>query len=121
MYAHLTDILSRDEELKSLYLVTQQQVLTRCSHVLSKLNQDGVIAIDEEEIPHLAETIRMIVCFWIGYKQTHSSQMEITKSSLYEGLLKILMISKAYSTSESRTTFVRLEQHYRELAAAPIE
>ncbi|MBW8186140.1 TetR/AcrR family transcriptional regulator [Shewanella nanhaiensis] len=121
MYANLTDILSRDEELKSLYLITQQQVLTRCSHVLSKLNQDGVIAIDEEEIPHLAETIRMIVCFWIGYKQTHSSQMEITKSSLYEGLLRILMISKAYSTSESRTTFVRLEQHYRELAAAPVE
>lgn len=121
MYANLTDILNRDAVLKSLYLDAQQQVLTRCCHVLTKLNQDGVMAIDKEDILPLAETIRMIVCFWIGYKQTHSSNTEITKSSLYDGLLRILMISKAYSTPDSLTTFIRLEQHYRELASTPTE
>ena len=121
MYANLTDILSRDDELKRQYLQVQQQVLTRCSHVLSKLEQDGVIAIEQNEIPPLAETIRMIVCFWISYKQTHSPDTKITKSSLYEGLLRILMLSKAYSTPNSHATFVRLEQHYQALATAPAE
>lgn len=116
MYANLSDILSRDSELKALYLNAQQQVLTRSSHVLSKLRQDEVITIEDNEIPPLAETIRMIVCFWISYKQTHSPDTKITKSTLYEGLLRILMLSKAYSTPSSRATFVRLEQHYQELA-----
>ncbi|NRD72050.1 TetR/AcrR family transcriptional regulator [Shewanella sp. VB17] len=121
MYANLTDILNRDSQLKSLYLITQEQVLKRCCHILSKLKQDEFLSIDEKDIPPLAETIRMIICFWIGYKQTHSSNMEITKSSLYEGLLRILMLSKAYSTARSHSTFVRLEQHYRARAIALIE
>ncbi|BAJ00065.1 TetR/AcrR family transcriptional regulator [Shewanella violacea] len=121
MYANLTDILSRDDELKKQYLQVQQQVLTRSCHVLIKLEQDGVIAIEPDEIPPLAETIRMIVCFWISYKQTHSPDIKITKSSLYEGLLRILMLSKAYATPNSRSTFVRLEQYYQELAEEPSE
>ena len=121
MYANLADILNRDPQLKSLYLTTQQQVLNRCCHVLTKLKQDKVLTIDTEDIAPLAETIRMIICFWIGHKQTHSSNMLITKSSLYEGLLRVLMLSKAYSTADSHSTFVRLEQHYRELADAPTE
>ncbi|QFU20510.1 TetR/AcrR family transcriptional regulator [Shewanella eurypsychrophilus] len=121
MYANLTDILTRDEELKAHYLNTQQQVLNRCNQILMKLNQDGVIEIEQDEIPPLAETIRMIVCFWISYKQTHSPDIKITKCSLYEGLLRILMLSKAYSTATSRATFERLELHYKELATSPNE
>ncbi|MEI6860418.1 MAG: TetR/AcrR family transcriptional regulator [Shewanella sp.] len=121
MYANLTDILSRDNELKKQYLEVQQQVLARSRHVLSKLEQDGVLAIEQDEILPLAETIRMIVCFWISYKQTQSTDIKITKYSIYEGLLRILMLSKAHSTPNSRATFVRLKQHYQELAAAPVE
>jgi len=119
MYANLTDILSRDEELKKLYLAAQKQVLTRSSQILIKLNQDGVLSIEPDEIIPLTETMKMIVSFWIGYKQIHSIDTSITKTSLYEGLLRLLMIAKAYSTPESRATFVRLEQHYRKLAASP--
>ncbi len=121
MYANLTDILSRDNELKMQYLEVQQQVLARCRHVLSKLEQDGILAIEQDEILPLAETIRMIVCFWISYKHTQSTDIKITKYSIYEGLLRILMLSKAYSTPNSRATFVRLKQHYQKLAVAPVE
>ncbi|MGL5906677.1 MAG: TetR/AcrR family transcriptional regulator, partial [Shewanella sp.] len=61
-------------------------------------------------------TIKMIVSFWIGYQLTQSSTSTITKSTLYEGILRVLMLFQAYATPASLPTFSRLEQHYRELA-----
>lgn len=116
MYANLADILGRDEELKQRYLQAQHQVLTRSTHVLHKLKQDGVIIIEEDKISALADTIKMLVSFWIGYKLTQSSIATITKASLYEGVLRVLMICKAYATPTSTATFVRLEEHYQSLA-----
>jgi len=116
MYDNLTDILTRDEVVLKRYQHTQQQALNRSSHILSKLKQDGVLAIEQEQITPLADTMRMIACFWIGYKQTHSDNATITKASLYEGLLRVLMIFKAHATPESQGTFTRLEQHYQAMA-----
>lgn len=116
MYANLADILARDDALKSRYLHAQQQVLSRSSHVLSKLKQDGFLRVDDANITQLADTIKMIVSFWIGYQLTQSSTSTITKASLYEGVLRVLMIFKAYATPTSQATFERLEQHYRQLA-----
>jgi AcrR family transcriptional regulator len=116
MYANLADILERDDELKRRYLKAQQQVLSRSSLVLRKLNQDGFIQVAEDEVVALADTIKMIVSFWIGYKLTQSSIATITKASLYEGVLRVLMIFKAYATPSSMATFNRLEEHYQSLA-----
>ncbi|BCV34623.1 TetR/AcrR family transcriptional regulator [Shewanella algae] len=116
MYANLADILSRDEALKKRYLEAQQKVLTRSSHVLQLLCQDGFLQLEQDKISSLADTIKMIVSFWISYQLTQSSIANITKSSLYEGLLRVLMIFKAYATPSSTSTFERLEQHYQTLA-----
>ncbi|BDM62758.1 TetR family transcriptional regulator [Shewanella sp. NFH-SH190041] len=116
MYANLADILSRDEELKRRYLTAQQQVLSRCSHVLSQLRQDGYLAIDADKVTELADTIKMIVSFWISYQLTQSDMESIAKHTLYEGLLRVLMIFRGYATPLSEEAFVRLEQHYRPLA-----
>ncbi|MCE9686196.1 TetR/AcrR family transcriptional regulator [Shewanella sp. AS16] len=116
MYANLADILARDEVLKQRYLKAQQQVLSRSSHVLHKLKQDGFLNVDEDKITPLADTIKMLVSFWIGYQLTQSSTSSITKATLYEGVLRVLMIFKAYATPTSVDTFSRLEQHYLALA-----
>lgn len=118
MYANLADILSRDEALKNRYLQAQQDVLARSSNVLTKLTQDGFLAISEEDIAPLADTIKMLVSFWISYKltQTQSCIGSITKESLYEGLLRVIMIFRAYSTPNSSATFERLEEYYRSMA-----
>ncbi|MGL4937168.1 TetR/AcrR family transcriptional regulator [Shewanella sp.] len=117
MYANLHDILARDSVLKQRYLLAQQQVLARSSHVLQQLNQDGFLQIEPHFITALADTIKMIVSFWIGYQLTQSSTSTITKSTLYEGILRVLMLFQAYATPASLATFSHLEQHYRELAS----
>ncbi|GIU51028.1 TetR family transcriptional regulator [Shewanella sairae] len=115
MYANLADILSRDETLKNRYLKAQQDVLARSTGVLEKLNQDGFLAVNEADLKPLADTIKMLVSFWISYKltQTQSNIGSITKESLYEGLLRVIMLFKSYATASSQATFLRLEQHYR--------
>jgi AcrR family transcriptional regulator len=117
MYANLADILSRDDALKKRYLHAQQQVLTRSSDVLRKLKKDGFLDVDDNKVTALADTIKMMVSFWISYQLTQSSTSTITKATLYDGLLRVLMIFQAYSTPTSIATFCRLEQHYLDIAS----
>ncbi|MBB1439143.1 TetR/AcrR family transcriptional regulator [Shewanella sp. SG41-4] len=117
MYANLADILSRDDALKKRYLHAQQQVLTRSSDVLRKLKKDGFLDVDDNKVTALADTIKMMVSFWISYQLTQSSTSTITKATLYDGLLRVLMIFQAYSTPTSSATFCRLEQHYLDIAS----
>lgn len=116
MYANLVIILGRDEELKRRYLDIQQQVLSRSCDILKQLKKDNVLNMDDNEVVPLADTIRMIAGFWISSQLTHSGNTAITKSSLYEGLLRVLMLFKAFSTPDSIDTFKRLEQHYQALS-----
>ncbi|ABL98311.1 TetR/AcrR family transcriptional regulator [Shewanella amazonensis] len=113
MYANLADILARDDTLKARYLKVQQAVLEQSIAVLNQLKKDGILQIEDERIADLADTIKMIIGFWISYKLTQSSIATISKASLYEGLLRVLMIFKAYSTPDSLANFDRLEQHFR--------
>ncbi|MCG9697982.1 TetR/AcrR family transcriptional regulator [Shewanella sp. Isolate11] len=117
MYANLVIILSRDETLNKQYAITHKLVLERASNILKQLKQDGLLVINDTEITPLADTIRMIACFWISNCLTHSETQVITKTSVYEGLLRVLMIFKAYASEEACATFARIEQHYRELAS----
>ncbi|NKF52055.1 TetR/AcrR family transcriptional regulator [Shewanella sp. WXL01] len=119
MYANLADILSRDEKLKQRYLVAQRNVLESSSNVLRQLTNDGFLAVDENIIVELADTLKMMVSFWISYQLTQSDDSTITKATLYKGLLRVLMVFKAYSTEHSRDTFDRLEQHYRAMIKKP--
>lgn len=116
MYANLADILSRDDALKKRYLHAQQQVLNRSCTVIRKLIKDGFLDVPDTKVVDLADTIKMMVSFWISYQLTQSSIATITKATLYDGLLRVLMIFQAYSTTESEATFQRLEQHYLDLA-----
>lgn len=117
MYSNLADILSRDDALKTRYLLAQQQVLNRSSNILRKLKKDGFLDVNDNKVTALADTIKMMVSFWISYQLTQSSTSTITKATLYDGLLRILMIFQAYETPTSSETFSRLEQHYLDIAS----
>lgn len=118
MYTNLNDILGRDEGLSKRYLVIQQNALQRSCNILGQLKQDGLLDVPDNKIIRLADTMRMIACFWIGYQQTHSEDTEITETSLYEGLLRVIMLFKAHATSQSIALFDKVEAHYETLSQA---
>lgn len=115
MYNNLPDILSRDDELARRYQQTQKEALARSCAILRGLRDGGILAIEDEQIQPLADTMRMIACFWIDYKQTHTHKEPVTKAFLYEGLLRVIMLFKAHATQQHMTIFIRLELHYQAL------
>lgn len=115
MYNNLPDILSRDDELARRYQQTQKDALSRSCAILRSLRDEGILDVEDEGIQPLADTMRMIACFWIDYKQTHTHKEVVTKAFLYEGLLRVIMLFKAYATPQNMTIFTRLEQHYQAL------
>ncbi len=116
MYANLVSILNRDEELNTRYYNINAEVLDRACDILKQLQQDDVLVIEDDEITLLADTIRVISCFWISNCLTLSKNKNITKTSIYEGILRVLLVLKKYASEESQVTFAQITQHYRELS-----
>ncbi|MCH1920335.1 TetR/AcrR family transcriptional regulator [Shewanella sp. A3A] len=116
IYTNLADILSRDEALKTRYLQVQTRLQNHVCELLTQLCNDGFLQIEPANIPALADTVKMLVSFWISYQLTQSTMKSITKSSIYEGVVRLLMLFRAYATSSSLETITRLEQHYAVLA-----
>ncbi|WP_417762480.1 TetR/AcrR family transcriptional regulator [Shewanella sp.] len=116
IYTNLADILSRDEALKARYLHVQNRLQNHVSALLTQLCNDGFLQIEPANIPPLADTVKMLVSFWISYQLTQSTMKSITKSTIYEGVVRLLMLFRAYATSSSLETITRLERHYTVLA-----
>ncbi len=116
IYANLVSILNRDSTLCEQYNEINDQVLGRACNILRQLKQDNVLAIDDAEIPLFADSIRVISCFWISNCLTLSQTQSITKTSIYEGILRVLLMFKAHSTEEAKATFIQVEQYYRDLS-----
>ncbi|MFQ6372840.1 TetR/AcrR family transcriptional regulator [Shewanella sp. YIC-542] len=119
MYANLVDILGRDDALKQRYLTAQSRVQAHATELLTQLCRDGFLCVAPGKISQLADTIRLMVSFWISYQLTQSRNDGVTKAALYEGILRVLMIFHGYATDSSENTFARLEQHYQALAQQP--
>ena len=115
-YANLPDILSRDPALQQDYLQVQQGVLTRVIAVLKALKQSAVIQIDDDDITDLAHSIKLLVTFWISYLKTQAPDQAIDQASVYQGVLKVLLLFKPYATEQARPRIARLQQHYEDLA-----
>lgn len=118
IYANLVDLLNRDPIIKQKYQYAQQKVLNRCTKILLQLIEDDFFQIDELTATKLADTIKMMISFWISYQLAHTNNPQITQNILYEGLLRIIMLFKAYTTEHSLQTLTEIEKHYQKLIDA---
>ncbi|MDP5142840.1 TetR/AcrR family transcriptional regulator [Rheinheimera baltica] len=115
-YANLPDILSRDPALQQDYQHVQQGVLARVTAVLKALKQSEIIQIEDEDITDLAHSIKLLVTFWISYLKTQAPDKDIDQASVYQGVLKVLLLFKPYATAQAQPRIARLQQHYAALA-----
>lgn len=115
-YANLPDILNKDAPLQQKYLTIQGQLRHTMVALLKSLRQGGIIAIDDNDLPMLSQTIKMLVTSWIPFQLTHSEQAKITKSMLYQGVLNILFILRPYIQTHMQQDLQRVEAHYQYLS-----
>ncbi|KKO46320.1 TetR family transcriptional regulator [Arsukibacterium ikkense] len=117
-YANLPDILARDSALQQDYARVQQGVLERVTLVLKALKAKDVIAIADDDITDFAHSVKLLVTFWISYLKTQAPDKAINQASVYQGVLKVLLLFKPYATAQALPRIAKLQQHYAELASA---
>ena len=115
-YANLPDILSRDELLQQKYLKAQEQLRATVETLLRSLREGGIIAVSDEDLPDLGQTIKMVVTCWIPFQIAQAPATRITKPLLYQGVLRVLFLLRPYVQPQVAPQIHQLEQHYLQLA-----
>jgi len=110
-YANLPDILARDDELHQRYLVAQKRLYQRIISILHEIRTQGFITLDDAMCEDLAHTLKLVVTFWISYQHTQTQQA-ITRSTISQGVLKVIGIFKGYLTPQGLDYVVELEKDY---------
>lgn len=115
-YASLPDILARNPALHQEYFEVQQQLAERVIAILRSLKDEAILIIDDQDLPDLAHTVKIMVTFWISYQTTQAVEAAITRPVIYQGVLKVLFLIRPYLAPQARETIARLEDHYQRLA-----
>lgn len=115
-YANLPDILARDPMLHKDYQAVQEQVLQRVVTILHALREAKVIELPADDVAELAHTIKLLVTFWISYIKTQAQDQTIDQASVYQGVLKVLLLFKPYASKAAQPRILHLQQHYQQLA-----
>ncbi len=114
-YASLPDILLRDPLLQQDYLKVQASVLQKVTDILKVLKTAGVLNMADEEMHDMAHTIKMLVTFWVSYVKSQHADQTIDQAAVYRGVLKVLLLFKAFATEQYQPKLEQLRQHYEAL------
>lgn len=111
-YANLPVLLSKNPSLREKYVEVQELISKRVSDMMYSLRNAGMIEFDDEELPDLVSILRLVNTFWLSFYQTQNMENEIDSSVFYEGVLKILVILKPYTTEKALPEFLKARELY---------
>ena len=111
-YSNLTDILSRDMELKKQYLEQQEELVGQVVEVIGGLQHAGVIDIDDADIVELAHMVKLTVSFWAPYVKAHNIDSSVSKRDIYGGIVKVILLFKPYAKGQGLEQLQLLQQEY---------
>jgi hypothetical protein len=114
-YSNLPDILSRDAQLQASYLETQSRLLVRMIDTVKGFKRQGILNIDDTDIPEFVHALKLTVTFWVSYLKTQQPNAKIEKSMVYRGVLTVLLMFKPYMSTENKEGIKALQQHYVDL------
>jgi AcrR family transcriptional regulator len=115
-YANLPDILSRDEKLQVAYREVQVDQFNRMITSVTDLKNNGVLNIEDEDIPDFVTGLKVTVIFWVSYIKTQNPNIKIEKSMVYQGVMTVLAMLKPYLNDADKAGFKLLKAHYESLA-----
>ncbi len=100
-YSNLPVLLDKNPNLREKYVEVQQSIAQRVSELLLSLRAAKVIAFEDDELKDIVSILRIINTFWLSFYQTQNIVTDITDAVFYQGVLKILVILRPYTTQEA--------------------
>ena len=113
-YSNLPVLLAKNPCLRDKYVGVQQSIAERVSQLLISLKEAEIIDFDDEELPDIVSILRLVNTFWISFYQTQNIDIEINDSVFYQGVLKILVIIRPYTTKEAMPEFIKARAMYQQ-------
>jgi AcrR family transcriptional regulator len=113
-YSNLPVLLDKNPNLRDKYVEVQQSIAQRVSELLLSLRAANVISFKDEELADIVSILRIINTFWLSFYQTQNIVHEINDAVFYQGVLKILVILRPYTTEEALPELNKARDMYRE-------
>ncbi len=119
-YSNLPVLLDKNPNLREKYVEVQHSIADRVSQLLLSLRETKIIDFDDSELPDIVSILRLVNTFWLSFYQTQNINVEITDAVFYQGVLKILVILKPYTTKEAMPEFNKAREMYQQRCQADL-
>jgi len=113
-YSNLPVLLDKNPILREKYIKVQLTISKRLSQLLLSLKSAKAIDFDEEELADIVSILRIVNTFWVSFYQTQNIVTEINDSIFYQGVLKILVILRPYTTASALPELNKAKAMYQQ-------
>jgi AcrR family transcriptional regulator len=113
-YSNLPVLLDKNPSLREKYVEVQYSIAERVSQLLISLRNAGIVDFNDEDLADIVSILRIINTFWLSFYQTQNMVHEINDSVFYQGVLKILVILKPYTTEEAMPQLIKARDMYQQ-------
>ena len=111
-YSNLPVLLAKNPLLHDKYVEVQHIITDRVSDMMLSLKGAGVIDFEESELADIVSLLRLVNTFWLSFYQTQNNKVEINDAVFYQGVLKILVIIRPYTTELGLPEFMKARELY---------
>jgi len=113
-YSNLPVLLDNSPSLREKYVKVQHAIAERVSQLLISLRTENIITFEDEELADMVSILRLINTFWLSFYQTQNIVHEINDSVFYQGVLKILVILRPYTTEAALPELLKARDMYQQ-------
>jgi len=113
-YSNLPVLLDKNPSLREKYVEVQHAIADRVSQLLTSLRTENIINFEDEELVDMVSILRLINTFWLSFYQTQNIVNEINDSVFFQGVLKILVILRPYTTKASLPELLKARDMYQQ-------
>jgi AcrR family transcriptional regulator len=120
-YSNLPVLLARDPALHDKYVEVQHIITVRVSNMMISLKEANVINFENDELADIVSLLRLVNTFWLSFYQTQNNNVEINEAVFYEGVLKILVIIRPYTTEIGLPELMKAREMYMKKCEESLE
>ena len=113
-YSNLPVLLDKNPCLREKYVEVQYCIAERVSQLLISLRAADIIDFQDEELADIVSILRIINTFWLSFHQTQNIETEINDAVFYQGVLKILVILRPYTSEKALPELLKARDMYKQ-------
>lgn len=111
-YSNLPVLLAKNPLLHDKYVEVQHIITERVSDMMVSLKGAGIIEFESDELTDIVSLLRLVNTFWLSFYQTQNNNVVINDAVFYQGVLKILVIIRPYTTAVGLPEFMKARAMY---------